>query len=304
MQVSIIAFTLCFINYIKGIYDLNISFSKDLTMKELLFGSAGIPIATNPRETLNGINTVKKLGLNAMELEFVQSVNISKEKAPLVKEAAAKNDVVLTCHGQYCINLNSLEEAKIIASRKRILNNSRRAYESGAWSICFHMAFYLKQDPVKVYDKVKAELKLLSKQLQDEGNKIWLRAETTGKNTQFGNLKETLRLSQEIDGVMPCIDFAHLHARDNGKWNTSEEFSSILTDVEKHLGKEGLENMHIHIAGIEYSEKGERRHLELKKSDMNYKDLVKAWKDFKIKGVVVSESPNIEKDALLLKSLY
>lgn len=273
-------------------------------MKDLLFGTAGIPIATNPRETLNGIKAVKELGLNAMELEFVQSVNISKEKAQLVKEAAANNSVVLTCHGQYFINLNSLEEAKIIASRKRILDNARRAYEAGAWSICFHMAFYMKHDPVKVYDKVKTELKLLSKQLQDEGNKIWLRAETTGKKTQFGDLKETLKLSQEIEGIMPCIDFAHLHARDNGKWNTYEEFSSILSDVEKHLGKNGLENMHIHIAGIEYSEKGERRHLELQKSDMNYKELVRAWKDFKIKGVVISESPNIEKDALLLQKIY
>jgi len=62
--------------------------------------------------------------------------------------------------------------------------------------------------------------------------------------------------------------------------------------------------MHIHIAGIEYGEKGEIRHLNLKDSDLNYKDLMKAFKDFKLKGVVVSESPNIEKDALMTKKIY
>ena len=65
----------------------------------LVFGTAGIPIATEPRNTVNGVETVKKLGLGAMELEFVHSVNISKEKAPDVKNAADKNNVKLTCHG-------------------------------------------------------------------------------------------------------------------------------------------------------------------------------------------------------------
>ncbi len=273
-------------------------------MDRLRIGTAGIPLSTKPRDTIQGISRVNELGLSAMELEFVQSINISKEKAPAVKEAAAKNDVALTCHGQYFINLNAQEEAKLIASRKRILDGARRADECGAWSICFHMAFYLKEDPLKVYNKVKTELKQLTRQLKDEGNKIWLRPETTGKNTQFGNLKETLMLSQEIGGVLPCIDFSHLHARDNGKWNTYEEFCSILADVEKYIGREGLDNLHIHLAGIEYSVKGERRHLPLQESDMNYKDLVKAWKEFRIKGVVVAESPIMEKDALLLSKLY
>ena len=62
-------------------------------MKELLFGTAGIPIATMPRETVNGIKTVRELGLDAMELEFVQSINISKEKAPEIKKAAEESKI-------------------------------------------------------------------------------------------------------------------------------------------------------------------------------------------------------------------
>ena len=74
--------------------------------------------------------------------------------------------------------------------------------------------------------------------------------------------------------------------------------------VEKYLGKEGLREMHIHLSGINYSEKGEKNHLILEESDMNYKELLKVWKEFKIKGVVISESPNIEGDALLMQKTF
>ena len=103
---------------------------------------------------------------------------------------------------------------------------------------------------------------------------------------------------------MPCVDFSHLHARSNGKFNTRNEFQQVLEEIEKVLGRDGLENMHIHLSGIAYSEKGEKNHLKLEESDMNYKDLLKVWKEFKIAGVVICESPNVEEDALLLKNEF
>ena len=272
-------------------------------MNKLLFGTAGIPISTTERNTINGISQVRKLGLGAMELEFVHSVNISKENAPNVKDAAKKNDVVLTCHGQYYINLNSLEKAKIKASIERILNAARIANLCGAWSVCFHAAFYMGMEKESVYNNVKDSLKQIVKTLRDEGNNIWIRPETTGKPTQFGDLAEILKLSEDIEGVMPCVDFAHFHARTNGKYNSYDEFCQIFQDIEKTLGKGGLNNMHMHITGIEYGPKGEKNHLTLKNSDLKYKELAKAMKDFKIRGVAISESPNIEEDALLMKKI-
>ena len=81
-------------------------------MNRLLFGTAGIPITTNNPSTVNGIKRVKELGLGCMELEFVRNINISKEKAPEVKETAKREDVVLTCHAPYYINLNSEDKRK------------------------------------------------------------------------------------------------------------------------------------------------------------------------------------------------
>ncbi len=273
-------------------------------MKELLFGTAGIPLSANPRTTGDGIKHVSSLGLGAMELEFVRSINISKEKAPLIKKAAEESNVILTCHAPYFINLNSLEKAKITASIGRILNSARIANLCGGYSVCFHAGFYMGQEPKKVYGTIKSNLKEISSALKKEGNNIWVRPETTGKETQFGNVDEILQLSQELDNVMPCVDFAHFHARTNGKYNTYDEFASILEAIEKKLGKKGLENMHIHVTGIAYGPKGEKHHLNLEESDLNYKELLKSLKDFKAKGVVISESPNIEEDALLMKKVY
>ena len=121
---------------------------------------------------------------------------------------------------------------------------------------------------------------------------------------QFGTVDEILRLSQEIENVMPCIDFSHLHARSNGKINSEQDFRQILQKVEDALGKKGLNNMHIHLSGINYGERGEKNHLNLQESQLNYKDLIKAWKEFGVKGVVISESPNIEGDARLIKDVY
>ena len=197
-----------------------------------------------------------------------------------------------------------MEKAKIRASIDRIINSATITNLCGGYSVAFHSGFYMGQDPKKVYDVIRNNLKEIILTLKRENNNIWIRPETTGKDTQFGNVDEILQLSQELDNVMPCVDFAHFHARTNGKFNTYEEFASILEKIEKKLGKKGLENMHIHITGIAYGPKGEKNHLNLKESDLNYQELLKALKDFNVKGIVISESPNVEGDALLMKKTF
>lgn len=273
-------------------------------MDRLRFGTAGIPIRAHGSKTHEGIAEVRKMGLEAMELEFVHSVNLNPITAKLANEARIKNDVVLTTHGSYYINLNAQEKEKLSASISRILQAAYIARQAGSWSLVFHAAYYLKDEPKIVYDRAYDALKSITTELKDNGNDIWIRPETTGKATQFGNLKELIKLSQELDNVMPCVDFAHLHARNGGGNNSLAEFRATLEEVEKGLGKNGLENMHIHMSGINYGDKGEKNHLILKESDFKYEELMKAFKEFKLKGVVVCESPNIEDDALLMQKVY
>lgn len=271
---------------------------------KLMFGTAGVPLSADPRDTISGIGRVRELGLDCMELEFVHSINISAERTPLVKKVAQDNKIFLTCHAPYFINLNAIEPEKIEASIGRIINSADILNRCGGYSVCFHPGFYLKMEPPSVFKTIHDNIKGIRKDMDDKGFDVYLRPETTGKESQFGNVDELLKISEDIEGVMPVFDFSHIHARSGGKYNTDSEFKEVLEKVEKHLGKKGLENMHIHLSGIAYSQKGEKNHLVLKESDMNYQDLLKVWKDFKIKGVVISESPNIEEDALLLQKSY
>jgi len=270
----------------------------------LLFGTGGVPVSAKSRSTEAGIERIAELGLDCMEVEFVQGVRMSPEVAVSVEELAAKKNVALTAHGPYFINLNAVEPQKLHMSKERILQTARIAALFGARSITFHAAFYLKNTPAETYAKVKRHLQEVVNTLRKEGNKVTISPEVTGKPSQFGTLEEILQLSSEIEGVAPCIDFSHWHAR-TGKANSYQEFLDILDQVEKKLGRRGLDNMHIHVSGIAYGKKGEIKHLMLPESDLQYAHLLKALKERKAKGVVICESvPYLEKDALLLQQTY
>ena len=270
---------------------------------KLLFGTAGVPVSSKGRSTIEGLSRVRELGLDCMELEFVQGVRMGEKTAEEVNVVAAKENIALSVHAPYYINLNAAEKSKLDASVQRIYDSARIGNICSATNIVFHPAFYLKDDHKVVYDRVSRLLKELSARLEEDDIPVTLRPETTGKATQFGDVDELLSLSAEIDGVLPCFDFSHIHARD-GKHNTYEEFGAIFEKIENTLGKDGLKTMHCHISGIEYTAKGERNHLILEESDMNYIDLMKVFKEFEACGTIICESPNIEDDALLMKKTY
>ncbi len=273
-------------------------------MDKLNFCTAGMPARTNPRNYEKALQDLVDMNLDGIELEFVRGVTMNPKTQEIVKKMSTDLDLVLTAHGPYYINLNAQEKPKYHASIKRILDTARVCCECGGYSITFHAAYYMGQDKEEVYQKVKTAMQDIVAVLKEENIEIWVRPELTGKATQWGDLDELIRISKDVEMVLPCIDFAHQHARTVGKWNTYDEFCRIFEKIGNELGEHALKNFHAHIAGIEYTVKGERRHLNLEESDLEYKDLIKAFKDFDVKGVIVCESPCIEDDAMLLKKTY
>ncbi len=272
-------------------------------MVGLLFGTAGIPLSTWPPTTIDGIKRVAQLGLDCMEIEFVQGVYLNEADACLVAEAAVNSGVRLSAHAPYFINFNAHEPRKLRASQGILLKAARTAAICGAKSIVFHTGFYLGDPLEKVFQTVKKYLAEVVEQLKKENNQLWLRPEVSGKGSQFGTVEEIVNLCAELEGLAPCIDFAHWHARTKG-FNSYPEFASVLEQIKEKLGRAALDNIHIHISGIAYGEKGEIRHLNLKESDLQYTELLRALKDYSVSGMVICESPSLEEDALLLKEGY
>ena len=270
----------------------------------MLFGTAGVPRSAEKPNSADGIARLRALGLDAMELQFVRRVAMGEQSAQRVREVAEACGIRLSAHAPYYINLNSRDPEKIAASRERLLKAARVAALCGARDVVFHAAYYQQDAPAEVYKRVRAQLESLTAQLRDEGLSICLRPETTGKPSQFGSLEEILRLSAEIDGVSPCIDFGHLHARSTGAFNTYFEFVTVLEEVGQFLGGAALQDMHMHLQGMAYTPAGEHKHLNLSESDLRYRELLQALVDCEVCGTAICESPNLEKDALLLKTTY
>jgi len=267
----------------------------------LKFGTAGLPNGVKSYE--EGFELLNKLGLDSLEVEFVYGVRMKKERAIEIGNLAKQHNLALTCHGPYYINLNAVEEEKHQASIKRVLNTIDVGTYLGAYSITFHAGFYLKQPENLVYEKIKSSLTDIIQQ-RPVSDRPLVSPELTGKATQFGSLEELLRLINDVNGLNICIDFAHLHARTLGKYNTEKEIEQVMETIMKSTGEQTLKQLHIHMAGIDYGPKGEKKHLILGDSDLNYKAILKVLKDYEVNGIVTCESPNLQEDAMLLKETY
>ena len=272
-------------------------------MAGLLFGTGGTPRSSKTASTIDGIKRIAELGLGCMEIEFVRGVKMGEPTARRVAEVATREGIRLSAHASYFLNFNAHEPEKIRASQDRLLQAARIASLCGAQSVVFHTAFYLGDPPEKAYNTIKKYLEETLNQLRRENNRVWIRPEVMGKQSQFGTVEEILNLCTELEGLAPCLDFAHWHAR-TGIFNSYQEFASILLQVKGRLGRAALDDMHIHLSGIRYGGKGEIKHLDLKESDLQYVELLKALRDYEVKGLVICESPNLEDDALLLQETY
>jgi len=237
-----------------------------------------------------------------MELAFVHGVYLNKAEAAAMSGVARNNGVKLSAHAPYYLNFNPREEKKGRVSQGMLHNAARIAHFCGAQDVVFHPGFYMGDPPDQVFQTIKKAVSEVLDKLADDDNPISLRPEVSGKFTQFGTVDEVIRLAQELPRTAPCVDFAHWHAR--GNFNSYGEFTGLLSDIEKKLGKPALENVHFHVSGIEYNKHGERKHLPLRASDLKYEELLRAFKDYDLKGTVICESPNPEEDALFLKEIY
>lgn len=270
------------------------------------FGTVGSPIGTpkNPGGSVGAIGFSKSIGLNTFELGWVQSVRVSEETCAAIKQTAGDNAVSLSVHAPYFFNLNALDE-EWPKSRKRLMDAAHYGNLAGATDIIFHPGSYFVRPPAEVLKVAIPRLKSCADELRKKKNPVILRPETMGKSAMLGSLEDTLEMSTKIKGVLPCLDFAHLHARPgDGTMNTVKEWTRLLEAYRDALGKEALKTLHIHLSGIEYGPKGEKNHLALGESDLKLNYLFEVLKKFGCAGRILCESPIMEEDALKMKKAW
>jgi deoxyribonuclease-4 len=270
------------------------------------FGTVGSPAATppNPRGTVGGIKYATSIGLDALELAWVQGVRVSETTCAAIKQTAAEAGMALSVHAPYYINLNGDEE-KWPRLRKYLMDAAHFGNLAGATDIIFHPGTYFGHSPEEVLRVIIPRLQGCVNELLRDGNLVTLRPEISGKAAMLGSLSDVLEMAKAIPGIFPCIDFAHLHARlGDGTMNSYDEWITMLALYKQSLGKNALKNMHIHLSGINYGPKGEMNHLVMEEADLDFRNLMRALYDTGVQGRIMCESPVLEVDALKFRQIW
>ena len=270
------------------------------------FGTVGSPKSTPPKPggSVGAVTQISHLGLEALELGWVQSVRVSEETCTAIKAVSREHEIAISVHAPYFININANED-EWPKSRKRLWDAAYFGYLAGATDIVFHPGSYFGNSPGEVLKIALPRLKFLTDELLAQDILVTLRPETMGKQAMLGSLEDTLIMSEEMNRVLPCLDFAHLFARSgDGKPNDQDSWKRMLEDYLRILGNDSLNHLHIHLSGIEFGPKGEKNHLPAKESELNIHELFEALKSFDCDGRILCESPILEEDALYFKQLW
>ncbi|MEM0216178.1 MAG: TIM barrel protein [Candidatus Bathyarchaeia archaeon] len=274
------------------------------------FGPAGVPptFKVMGAKLFDVPRLLREEGLDAFEYQAVRwgdKPQIKQADAEKFGIEAKRNDVLVSLHASYFINLCGAKEV-LEASKKRLIACVLASKWMGSRITVFHVGYYGEKPPkqaleecVKTLDEVIAELRSLG--VKD----VWLGPETMGKISQFGSLEEILSICERVEQTKPVIDWAHLHARSLGRFKTVDDFREVLVEVENRLGGDVVKNLHCHFTKIEFTKSGEKRHhiLDEKLYGPDFEKLAEAIIEFKLAPVIISESPILDLDAIKMKNI-
>lgn len=229
--------------------------------KTPLFGVAGNPPnfwkSKYSKERANSPEWLNSIGLDALEIQCTYGVRMPKERAELFKKNSKKFKIKLSIHGPYYISLGTSDKTKI----KNSLNEIKKAVELakvvGANHVIFHLGG-IEGTREDSRQRATDALKSLEKTVEFENVRLF--PEIAGKVGQLGSFEDILYICENNKYAFPCLDLAHLHARTGGTLYTSKDFEKVFDEVEERLGKEAIENLHIHFYPIELGKGGEKRH--------------------------------------------
>ena len=258
------------------------------------------------KSTLDAPRFVSEIGLDAYEYEAGNGIAASAGMLSAIGKEAKKYGVKMSFHTPYFISLSGVEEEKRLKSIKYIADSLDAARLLGADIIVVHTGSAAKISRDEAMRLAADTLVKTLNSVDTYGIKIGL--ETMGKQNQLGTLDEVLELCRIDSTFAPVVDFGHLNARDcGGVFVTSDDYMKVFDKIDRKLGAEYAEKLHCHFSTIEWTDKGEKKHLTF--SDDIYGPDYEPLMDALVKGnlhpTIISESAGTQSDdALLMKKCY
>ena len=251
---------------------------------------------------------VKARGLDCFEYSFGRGVRMTEAKAISIGEAFAKENVEISVHAPYFINFANPDDEMAAKSYGYVLDSAKMVKLMGGKRVVFHPAAQGKATREEAVALTVERLKILRDYiyLNDMQDLIFC-PETMGKTAQIGTMEEVTRFCEIDPSYTPCIDFGHINAREQGSLKTVEDYQTRLEYMIERLGYERMKHFHAHFSKIQYSQKGEVKHLTFADEiyGPNFEPLAVALKNLGLEPYIVSESDGMQaEEAAVMRDIY
>ena len=249
-----------------------------------------------------------KMGLSAYEYQCSKGVKVGEKMAREIGEKALENDIFLSIHAPYYINMASEEKEKRDNSIRYIMETLQAARWMGARRIVVHTGSCSKVSREWALKTAIGVLGDAMREADEAGfSDITLCPEVLGKLNQLGSLEEILEMCSIDERLIPTIDFGHLHARGIGALNSVEDFERVIDRIGNVLGEDRLKRLHCHFSRIEFTAGGEKKHWAIDDTQYGpeFGQLAEVLVKRRMEPVIICESRDyMAEDALKLKQIY
>lgn len=251
---------------------------------------------------------VKNLGLNCFEYSFGRGVSLSNEKAISIGNAFKEAGVEISVHAPYYINFSNPDPEMAEKSYNYVLQSAEKVRLMGGKRVVFHPASQGKMKREQAVELCIERLKVLRDKIYEQGYQdLIFCPETMGKKAQIGTIEEVTEFCKIDEIYLPAVDFGHINARECGTLKTEQDYLERLEYMVNALGYERMKHFHVHFSKIEYSAKGEVRHLTFEDNHYgpNFEHLASALKKLKLEPYIICESAGTQDvDAVDMQKIY
>ena len=288
----------------------------------LKLGPAGVPLSCKGRTIVEGMDDITTLGLDAMEIQTVRSVQPKNfDQYWQAGILSWNSELEMNMHGPYYAELLGPRR-----QRNRTLTKMEASMQAGkivnARHLVYHVGPYGEYDPGTEANEQVANI---FSGVVDRVNQIWGDAseeedyaafpwvheaepslvgiETSGRQELWGTVEEVIEVCNHVEGTVPVLNMAHIHARGHGRMRTSEDYSELFEQVRKDYGGK---KFYCHFAGIEHRMGNALHYTQIKKSDLKFEPFAEflaeegSWLDI----TIISDSPLLEHDAMYMLQHY
>ena len=249
---------------------------------------------------------LREVGLDAYEYEAGNGIAASAQSLSEIGEAAMKNGILMSLHTPYFISLSGVDEEKRLKSIDYIEKSLWAAKLLFADTIVIHCGSASK---ISREEAMRLSADTLYKTLERLGDTdISFGIETMGKQNQLGTLDEVIELCKADRRLAPVVDFGHLNARDcGGVFLTADDYRRVFDKIANALGDDKARYLHCHFSKIEWTDKGEKRHLTFADTvyGPDFEPLMEAIAREGLCPRIISESAGTQsEDSLAMKKYY